>query len=394
LTVLVDDGTAANGNDTPTPARANTTTYTPSGPPLLDNDEANTLQNFFDNPNNLDPAFAPAQNVNFQGDAGNYTDNSSGLDWLRNMAAQQAKLNNDARPGSQQQQQHQTNLRQQRNNYGNSAVPQANMTTASADDYAAAQLLIGNQDGRYNNSLPYDISQLNGYNYPDVGQNNNASPYNFNTTPYVQPQQRYPDGSTRGLNFAAEGTGFRGSYPTTALGESEETALQQLSALAEQHNAAIEAQTLKRDRGEDDSDLKDNEEGAGGSRKRLRGDVDDTEFDPTNIVSNIITNIVPRRPTKSSTPINRRKSPSLGDGSKSARENLSEEQKRSNHIYSEQKRRNLIRHGFDDLTKLVPELRAGGFSKSNALSETTKFVKRLMEENEELKVHVKAFDNG
>jgi len=54
----------------------------------------------------------------------------------------------------------------------------------------------------------------------------------------------------------------------------------------------------------------------------------------------------------------------------------------------------LIRRGFDDLNKLVPELRVGGFSKSNALSETTKFVKKLMEENEELKVHVKAFDNG
>lgn len=371
-------------------ARTNAATYTPSGPPLLDNDEANTLQNFFDNPNNLDPAFAPAQNANFQSDAGSYTDNSSGVDWLRNMVAQQAKLNNDIRPGSQQQQQQQqqqTNLRQQRNNYGAATVPQANMTTASADDYAAAQLLIGNQEGRYNTSLPYDISQLNGYNYPDVGQNNNASPYNFNGTPYGQPQQRYPDGSSRGLNFGTDGTSFRGSYPTTTLGESEETALQQLSALAEQHNAAIEAQTLKRDRGEDDSDLKDDGEGVGGARKRQRGDEDDTDFDPANSGGR-------RQPAKSSTPVNRRKSPTLGDGGKSARENLSEEQKRNNHIHSEQKRRNLIRRGFDELNKLVPELRAGGFSKSNALSETTKFVKRLMEENEELKVHVKAFDNG
>lgn len=305
------------------------------------------------------------------------------------MAAQQAKLSTDIRPGSQQQQhQQQTNSRQQRNSYGTPAVAQANMTTPSSDDYAAAQLLIGNQEGRYNNTLPYDISQLNGYNYPDVGQNNNASPYNFNSAPYGQSQQRYPDASSRGLNFGAEGAGFRGSYQTTALGESEETALQQLSALAEQHNAAIEAQTLKRDRGDDDSELKDGEDGTDGSRKRLRGDEADTEFDAMGSLKRL------RQTAKSSTPVGRRNSPSLGDGSKSARENLSEEQKRNNHIHSEQKRRNLIRRGFDDLNKLVPELRAGGFSKSNALTETTKFVKRLMEENEELKVHVKAFDNG
>ena len=160
-----------------------------------------------------------------------------------------------------------------------------------------------------------------------------------------------------------------------------------MSALAEQHNAAIEAQTLKRDRGEDDGDLKDGGDGTDGSRKRVRGEEDDSEFDPTGSAKR-------RQGAKSSTPVGRRKSPGLGDGSKSARENLSEEQKRSNHIHSEQRRRNLIRRGFDDLNKLVPELRVGGFSKSNALSETTNFVRRLMEENEELKIHVKAFDNG
>ena len=39
-----------------------------------------------------------------------------------------------------------------------------------------------------------------------------------------------------------------------------------------------------------------------------------------------------------------------------ARENLTEEQKRANHIQSEQKRRNLIRTGFDELCSLVPSL--------------------------------------
>ncbi|KAF2723974.1 hypothetical protein K431DRAFT_194513, partial [Polychaeton citri CBS 116435] len=51
------------------------------------------------------------------------------------------------------------------------------------------------------------------------------------------------------------------------------------------------------------------------------------------------------------------------------RQNLTEDQKRANHIQSEQKRRNIIKQGYDDLNGLVPSLAGGksGFSKSEIL---------------------------
>lgn len=63
------------------------------------------------------------------------------------------------------------------------------------------------------------------------------------------------------------------------------------------------------------------------------------------------------------------------------RENLTEEQKRSNHILSEQKRRNLIKRGFDDLHDLVPEIRNGGLSKSSVLMEAGNFLEKLIQDN-------------
>lgn len=68
--------------------------------------------------------------------------------------------------------------------------------------------------------------------------------------------------------------------------------------------------------------------------------------------------------------------------SKTARENLTEEQKRTNHILSEQKRRNLIRQGFDDLCTLVPGLRGGGFSKSAMLTQAADWLEDMMRGNE------------
>ncbi|KEQ69742.1 hypothetical protein M436DRAFT_25843, partial [Aureobasidium namibiae CBS 147.97] len=53
---------------------------------------------------------------------------------------------------------------------------------------------------------------------------------------------------------------------------------------------------------------------------------------------------------------------------------LTEDQKRSNHIRSEQKRRNIIKQGYEDLNELVPNLKTGGFSKSAVLTETTRFL--------------------
>jgi hypothetical protein len=72
-------------------------------------------------------------------------------------------------------------------------------------------------------------------------------------------------------------------------------------------------------------------------------------------------------------------------GSKSARENLTEEQKRSNHILSEQKRRNLIKQGFEELCSIVPELRGGGFSKSAMLLQAADWIEETLKGNEKLR---------
>ena len=79
----------------------------------------------------------------------------------------------------------------------------------------------------------------------------------------------------------------------------------------------------------------------------------------------------------------RRRKPVV-NGAKAARENLTEEQKRENHIRSEQKRRTLIKEGFDDLGDLVPGLKSGGFSKSTILSMAAEWLDELLQGNKSL----------
>ncbi|TVY51106.1 hypothetical protein LCER1_G005867 [Lachnellula cervina] len=82
----------------------------------------------------------------------------------------------------------------------------------------------------------------------------------------------------------------------------------------------------------------------------------------------------------------RRKSAAAGAAAaKAARENLTEDQKRENHIRSEQKRRTLIREGFEDLGELVPGLRGGGFSKSAVLIMSADWLEDLIEGNQVLR---------
>ncbi len=98
------------------------------------------------------------------------------------------------------------------------------------------------------------------------------------------------------------------------------------------------------------------------------------------------------RPSQSNPPTKRKKSPVAGH--RSHRENLSEEQKRNNHILSEQKRRNLIKQGFEDLHILVPELRSGGFSKSNVLMEAATFLEGLVRGNNALRARLAELEKG
>ncbi|KAI5791677.1 hypothetical protein DFH27DRAFT_527445 [Peziza echinospora] len=67
------------------------------------------------------------------------------------------------------------------------------------------------------------------------------------------------------------------------------------------------------------------------------------------------------------------------------RDQLTEAEKRANHIHSEQKRRNQIKNGFDTLTELVPDLKGGGYSKSAVLQHAAVYVDNLRTGNTRLK---------
>ncbi|KAL8393557.1 hypothetical protein RB595_003340 [Gaeumannomyces hyphopodioides] len=63
---------------------------------------------------------------------------------------------------------------------------------------------------------------------------------------------------------------------------------------------------------------------------------------------------------------------------------LTEEEKKLNHIASEQKRRQAIREGFDRLTELVPGLEGQGRSEGIVLKRTVDFMRDQLEERRRL----------
>lgn len=64
---------------------------------------------------------------------------------------------------------------------------------------------------------------------------------------------------------------------------------------------------------------------------------------------------------------------------------LTEDQKRANHIASEQKRRNTIRGGFKELTEIIPTLKNINNSKSTILFKSVDYIKQLDKRNKSLK---------
>jgi hypothetical protein len=78
----------------------------------------------------------------------------------------------------------------------------------------------------------------------------------------------------------------------------------------------------------------------------------------------------------------RRKSAAAAAAPKAVPDCLTEEQKRENHIKSEQKRRTVIREGFENLGELVPGVKSGGFSKSTLLIMAANSLKELKDGNE------------
>lgn len=71
-----------------------------------------------------------------------------------------------------------------------------------------------------------------------------------------------------------------------------------------------------------------------------------------------------------------------GGGEK--KRNLTEEEKRSNHIESEQKRRDQISESFNAMVRLVPELRNSSHSKSEKLRLACTWLESMMADNEEI----------
>jgi len=68
----------------------------------------------------------------------------------------------------------------------------------------------------------------------------------------------------------------------------------------------------------------------------------------------------------------------------SERPRLTEQEKKNNHIASEQKRRAAIREGFDRLTELVPGLEGQGRSECIVLRKTVEFMRMKLQERREL----------
>lgn len=67
------------------------------------------------------------------------------------------------------------------------------------------------------------------------------------------------------------------------------------------------------------------------------------------------------------------KGPGLAQGPDKPR--LTEEEKKSNHIASEQKRRQAIRQGFDQLASIVPGMEGQGRSEAVVLEATVKYMR-------------------
>ena len=59
---------------------------------------------------------------------------------------------------------------------------------------------------------------------------------------------------------------------------------------------------------------------------------------------------------------------------------LTEQEKKSNHIASEQKRRQAIREGFDEIADLTPGMRGQGRSEAMVLQNATAHMRRLLAE--------------
>lgn len=438
--------------DIPNPT--NSSSYPPPGPPLLDNNESGILENFFENPNNVDPTFLSVGG-NYQ-DGTNLYNSSGSLDWMNNgmtsLSHASTPLAPTGRPLSQ------PNPQRPRSNNFPPRMEHHSSVPATEDVYAAARLLHNNTAGRFNDMSAQfggygggmstggpDMSHSNGYGYPPIPSPTTAQ-YDFNAASaanglynMADMQSHYNSGDNTGdhmqglpgrvrrmdargapMRFGSDDN-FRNNYTGPVIDEREKEVAEgfvELYRSARNHanpavprSAPTAAAPQKRPRNTSEveavtaesEDYQSSDEDDYRVKKRRKSsklkDEDEVDFEDTagggkngkRRQSVGQSKSRSHKRSASSPAAKQKSSPSM---SKPQRENLTEEQKRSNHIQSEQKRRNLIKQGFEDINKMVPELRAGGFSKSNMLVEAAKFMKFLKEGNDELKAHMRSFDNG
>ncbi|KAI8384773.1 uncharacterized protein BYT42DRAFT_544619 [Radiomyces spectabilis] len=77
---------------------------------------------------------------------------------------------------------------------------------------------------------------------------------------------------------------------------------------------------------------------------------------------------------------------------KSTHELLTDAEKKANHIASEQKRRQNIRLGFDQLIEIVPSLNSGNRSEAIILQKSVDHIKQLIANKSQLKEQIKELE--
>ena len=75
---------------------------------------------------------------------------------------------------------------------------------------------------------------------------------------------------------------------------------------------------------------------------------------------------------------------------KGRRQNLTDEQRKQNHIHSEQRRRNAIKDSFDTLQNIVPGLGSGAPSKATQVDQAVAWLEKLLNGNRELERRLSA----
>ncbi|CAO3589940.1 unnamed protein product [Absidia cylindrospora] len=109
---------------------------------------------------------------------------------------------------------------------------------------------------------------------------------------------------------------------------------------------------------------------------------------PFTTMDGTASSTTPPPPSSSSSPISTKPKGS-GRGRKPAHELLSDDQKKANHIASEQKRRANIRIGFDQLVGIVPNLSECQRSESLILHKSADYIRQLVETKNSLRDRVR-----